>query len=68
VFTNARWEKGLGDKSDKTKRDGSVAGAPCETAAEGDGGRWWDEVDKVVLVVGLCVHKREAGEGAGVQI
>jgi hypothetical protein len=55
-------------KSNKTERDGSVSGAPCETAPGGDGGRWWDEVDKVVVVVGLCVRKREAGEGAGLQI
>jgi hypothetical protein len=56
---------GLGAKSDETERDGSVSGTPCETAVEGDGGRWWDEVDEVVVVVGLCVRKREAGEGAG---
>jgi hypothetical protein len=60
--------EGAGAKSNKTERDGSVLGAPCETTVEVDGGRWWDGVDKVVVVVGLCVRKREAGEGAGVQI
>jgi hypothetical protein len=56
---------GAGAKSDKTEHDGSVSGAPCETAVESDGGRWWDEVDKVTVVVGLCVRKREAGGGLG---
>jgi hypothetical protein len=65
AFANARREKGRGSKSDKTKRSGSVSGAACETAAEGDGERWWHEVDRVVVVVGLCAHKREAGEGGG---
>jgi hypothetical protein len=68
AFANARRERGLGAKSDETEHDGSVSGTPYETAAEGDGGRWWDEVDRVVVVVELCVRKREAGEGAGVQI
>ena len=39
---------------------------PCATAVEGNGGRWWDEVDKVVVVMGLRVRKQEAG-GAGGQ-
>jgi len=56
--------EGAGAKSDETERDGSVSGTPRETAVEGDGGRWWDEVDTVVVVVGLRVRKREAG-GAG---
>jgi hypothetical protein len=34
---------------------------------EGDGGRWWGGVNEVVVVVGLRVHKHEAGEGAGGQ-
>ena len=38
---------------------------PCETAVEGDRGRWWDEVDKVVVVVGVSVRKRKAGGRAG---
>ena len=50
-----------GAKSDETERDGSVSGVPCETVVEGDRGRWWDEVDKVVVVVGVCVRKHEAG-------
>ena len=54
-------------KFNKTKCDGSVSGALCKTAVEGNGGRWWDEVDKVVMVVDLCIRKREAGEGPGVK-
>jgi hypothetical protein len=38
--------------------------SPCETVVEGKGGRWWDKVDKVVVVMGLCVCKYEAGGGA----
>ena len=57
--------EGLGAKSDETERNGSVSGTPCETAVEGDGVRWWDEVDKVVVVVGLCIRKCEAGGGLG---
>jgi hypothetical protein len=63
MFTNTRRERGIGAKSDKTECDGSVSGAPCEMVVEGDGGRWWYEVDKVVVVVGLRVHKCEVGEG-----
>ena len=37
----------------------------CKMVVEGNGGRWWDEVDKVVVVVGLCVRKREGGGGLG---
>jgi hypothetical protein len=57
--------EGLRAKSHETERDGSVSGALCKMAVEGNGGRWWDEVDKVMVVVGLCIHKHEAGEGAG---
>ena len=65
MFANVRQEGGAGAKSDETERDGSVLGAPCETAVEGDGGRWRDEVDKVMVVVGLCIRKHERGGGAG---
>jgi hypothetical protein len=58
----------LGAESDESERDGSIRGAPCQTAVEGDGGWWWDEVDEVLVVVGLCVRKREAGGGPGSQI
>jgi hypothetical protein len=68
AFANARQERELGAKTHETERDGSISGAPCEMEVEGDGGRWWDEVDKVRVAVGLCVRKREAREGAGVQI
>ena len=55
---------GLGAKNHKTKHNGSVSGVPCETAVEGNGGRRWGCVNEMVVVVGLCVHKRKAGEGA----
>jgi hypothetical protein len=67
AFTNVRWERGLGTKSHKTECCGSISGAPCETAVMGDGGRLWPGVDEVVVVVGLRVHQREAGERAGDQ-
>ena len=59
---------GAGAKSNETERDGLVSGTPCKTAVEGNGGRWWDEVDKVVVVGELCVCKREAGGGGWGQI
>jgi hypothetical protein len=65
AFANARWERGLGSKSDKTEHDGSISGAPRETAVEGNGGRWWHGVDEVVVVVRLRVRKPKAGEGLG---
>jgi hypothetical protein len=55
---------GLGAKNHKTEHNGSVSGVPCETAVEGNGGRWWGCVNEMVVGVGLCVCKREAGEGA----
>jgi hypothetical protein len=64
AFANARQERGLGSKSDKTEHNSSILGTPCETVVEGDGGRWWHGVDEVVAVVGLRVRKWEAG-GAG---
>ena len=51
AFANTRRERGLGAKSNETKHDGSISGAPYETVVEGNRGRWWDEVDKVVVVV-----------------
>jgi hypothetical protein len=66
-FANARRERGLGAKNHETERDGSISGAPCETAVEGDGGRWWRGADEVGLGLGLRIRKREAGEGAGGQ-
>jgi len=63
--SQTRGRRGWGAKSDEIERDGSISGAPCKTTVEGDGGRWWDEVDDVVVVVGLCVRKCEAGGGAG---
>src|ERR1700729_4091035 len=57
--------EGAGDKADEIERNGSISSAPCETTMEGNGGRWWDEVDDVVVVMGLCVRKCEARGGAG---
>lgn len=48
-------------KTRKSSQRGSVSVAPIEMAAEGDVGRWWDSMDEVVVVVGLCVRKRETG-------
>jgi len=61
------WERELRAKNHETERDSSVSGAPCETAVKGDGKRWWGGVDEVVVVVELCVRKREAGKRAGGQ-
>jgi hypothetical protein len=55
---------GWGAKNHETKRDGLISDVPCETAVEGNGGRWWRGMDKVVLVLGLRIRKREAREGA----
>jgi hypothetical protein len=58
---------GLGAENHETERDSSFLGAPCETTVKGDGGRWWCGAGKLVVVVGLCVRKCEAGEWAGDQ-
>ena len=65
MFANVRREGGWGAKSNETECDGLVLGTLHETAVEGDGGRWWDEVDEVVVAGGLCVRKCEAGRGGG---
>ena len=52
---------GAGAKSDETERDGSVSGAPCEMAVEGDGGRCWDEVDQVVTAARCYIRQHEGG-------
>ena len=44
-----------GAKNHETERGGSILGAPCETAVEGDGGRWWRSVDEVVAAAQPCV-------------
>jgi len=36
-----------------------------EIAADSDGGRWCGGAEEVVVVVGRCVCKREAGGGLG---
>ena len=65
AFANTRWKRGLGAKSRETERDGSVLGAPHENAIGGGGGRWCGCVVEMVVVVGLCARKREAGGGTG---
>jgi len=65
AFANTRQERGLGAKNHETERDGSISGALCETVVEGDRGMWCGCAVEVVVGVGLCVRKREAGEGAG---
>ena len=65
AFANMRWKRGLGAKSRETERDGSVLGAPHENAIGGSGGRWCGCVVEMVVVVGLCARKREAGGGPG---
>jgi hypothetical protein len=56
---------GLGPENLKTKHGGSVSGVPWQTAMQGNGGRCWGDVDNVVLMVELHIHKCEPGEGAG---
>jgi hypothetical protein len=65
AFANARRERGLGTKSHETERDGSISGAPCEKAVEGDGVRCRGGVDEMVVGVWPRVRKHEAREGAG---
>ena len=64
AFTNARQERGLGAESNESERDGSIRGAPCQTAVEDDGGRWRGDVDKVVVVVRMRVRAPVREEGA----
>jgi hypothetical protein len=40
---------------------------PCETGVEDDEGRWWCSTDKLVVVVGRCIRKREAGGQLGLK-
>jgi len=37
-------------------------------AEGGDGGRWCGDAGMAVVVVGLCIHKCEWGEGLGAEI
>jgi hypothetical protein len=68
AFTNTRRERGLGAKNHETEHSGSISGVPCETAAEGNGGRRWHDVDEVGVVVGRRIRQRGAGEGVGAKI
>ena len=60
-----RWESRLGAKNHETEHNGSVSGAPCETAVESDGGRWLGGVDEVLVVAGSCVQQWKARQGVG---
>ena len=52
-------------KMAKWSRWGSISRAPSEMGVVISGGRWRGGADEVVVVVvGHCVCKREAGEGA----
>ena len=55
---------GVKAKIAKLNRWGSISSAPSEMGVEISGGRWCGGADEVVVVVGRCVCKREAGEGA----
>jgi hypothetical protein len=68
ALTNARRKRELGAKPHETERGGSILGELCETVAKGDDGRWWGEVDEVVVVGGLRVGKCEVEKGARGQI
>ena len=40
-------------------------GRAVQNGSGGDGGRWWDEVDKVVVVVGSAFANRRLEGGLG---
>src|ERR1700734_3878497 len=63
AFANASGRRGWGAKKPKLRCLGSISGAPSEVGVGSSGGRWCDGADEVVVVVGRCVPKREAGEG-----
>ena len=54
--------RGADGQNMKSSRLGSISGTPSETGVEISGGRWWGGVDEVVVAVGRCVRKWEAGE------
>ena len=56
--------EGAGAKNPKSRRLSSISGAPSEMGVGSSGGRWCDGADEVVVVVGRCICKREAREGA----
>jgi len=51
-------------KNPKPSHWGSISGTPSEMGVESGRGRWCSGADEVVVVVGRCVCKCEAGEGA----
>jgi hypothetical protein len=61
VFTNARLGGGIWAKNPKPSVHHLISGVPCETAAWGDAGRWWVQVDAMVAAEGWPVCQCEAG-------
>jgi hypothetical protein len=64
IRSEAQGERKGWAKNPKTERSGLVWGLPCQTAVENDRGRWWGDVDKVVVVVCMRVRARTREEGA----
>ena len=60
--------EGLGAKYPKLSHCGSVSVLTCHTAMEGGKGRWWGGFYEMMVVVGWCVCKHEAGKGLGGRI
>jgi hypothetical protein len=52
---------GFWAKTPKQNRRGSVSGAPCKTAGQGDAERQWAGRDETAAAVGPCVRKRKGG-------
>ena len=64
-LAHAKREMGLGAKKVETERAGSVLAMPRPTTKEGDGKRWWERVDKEVVMGSHFVCTREAGDRFG---
>ena len=64
MFANARQEKVVKAKIAKLNCWGSILSAPLEIGVKISEGRWYGGAGEVVVVVGLCICKCEAGEGA----
>jgi hypothetical protein len=60
AFANMR-QKGLGVENHKNERGSLFSGTPYEMGAQDDGGRWWGGADKLVVVVGWCLHRYKVG-------
>jgi hypothetical protein len=57
-------EEWLGAENTILSRCGSVSDATCKTVAKGEGGRWWDGTDEVVVGGGAVRSQTLAGGGA----